>query len=159
MHRSNNLCYFAVLANRVFYSKTPDESSFKEEGLTLTHGSGVQFILAGKQGLAALDHIVSAARRQRVMNACCQLLLLSLFNLVWAPSPCGMAQPRMKVGLSTSSNLVHLSEMKLLSLETGWEKQVGSALGFFVYCSPVRYRPALCTLGAALDTGSHTSPG
>lgn len=45
------------------------------------------------------------------MNACCQLLLLSLFNLVWAPSPCGMAQSRMKVGLSTSSNLVHLPEI------------------------------------------------
>lgn len=57
-----------------------------------------------------MDHIVSAARRQKVINACCQLLLLSLFNLVWAPSPCGMAQPRMKVGLSTSSNLVHLSQ-------------------------------------------------
>lgn len=44
------------------------------------------------------------------MDACCQLLL-SLFNSVWPPSPCGMVQPRVNVGLSTSSNLVNLSEI------------------------------------------------
>lgn len=115
---SDNLCYLAVLANCVCYSKTPDESSFKEEGLTWTHSSGVQFILEEKQGLATIGQIVSAVRRQRVRKACCLLLFLSLFNSGWVPSPSEMAQARVKVGLSTSSNLVNPAEIapKILSL-------------------------------------------
>lgn len=71
------------------YSRTSDKASLREEGLTVTHGSRTQPVMAEKawwQECEVARHTASMVGKQRETNAGPRLaFFLCVF---WEPSPC-----------------------------------------------------------------------